>query len=178
MGKKTIAALFTSCVFGLAAYAQSNSQPNSLSSGDKSFMQKAAVGGMAEVQLGQLAEQKASSQAVKDFGKRMVTDHTQADDRLKGVADSKFVNLPNSLDAKDKALYDRLSGLSGAAFDREYMRAMVKDHRTDVAEFQKEANSGHDHDIKSFASLTLPTLQDHLRQAQQVDSSLGASAAR
>jgi len=177
MGKKTIAVLFTSCALGLAAYAQS-SQPSSLSSGDKSFMQKAAEGGSAEVQLGQLAEQKASSQAVRDFGKRMVTDHTQAGDKLKGIADSKFVNVTSSLDAKDKALYDKLSGLSGAAFDREYMRAMVKDHKADVAEFQKEANSGRDQDVKSFASLTLPTLQDHLRQAEKVDSSVGASAKR
>jgi putative membrane protein len=174
MGKKTIAVLFSGCMCGLVAYGQSNS----LSSSDRMFAQKAAEGGMAEVQLGQLAEQKASSQAVKNFGKRMATDHSQAGDKLKTIASGKSVDLPSSLDAKDKALYDKLSGMSGAAFDREYMRAMVRDHKTDVAQFQKEANSGHDQDLKSFASSTLPTLQDHLHQAQQVESSLSTSAAR
>jgi putative membrane protein len=160
------------CACGFMAFAQSNS----LSSADRTFMQKAGEGGMAEVQLGQLAEQKASSQAVKDFGQRMVADHTQAADKLKGVAASKTVTLPMALNAKDKALYDRLSGLSGSAFDREYMRAMVKDHKEDVADFQKESNAGRDSDVKSFASTTLPTLQDHLSQAQQVESKLNTSA--
>jgi putative membrane protein len=173
MGKKVIVILAAACASGALAYAQSN-----LSSSDRSFMQKASEGGMAEVQLGQLAEQKASSQGVKDFGKRMVADHSEAGNKLKGIADNKSVSLAGSLDAKDKALYDRLSGLSGPAFDREYMRAMVRDHKTDVAAFQREANSGRDQDVKSFASSTLPTLQDHLRQAEQVQSSLGASAAR
>ncbi len=160
------------CACGFLAFAQSNS----LSATDRMFMQKAGEGGMAEVQLGQLAEQKASSQAVKDFGQRMATDHGQADDKLKSVATSKGVTLPTALNAKDKALYDRLSGLSGSAFDREYMRAMVRDHKMDISEFQKESNGGQDSDVKSFASSTLPTLQDHLSQAQQVESKVGASA--
>jgi putative membrane protein len=140
------------------------------------FVNKAAQGGMAEVQLGQLAGQKGSSQAVKDFGQRMVTDHSQANDKLKGIASSKGIAIPTSLDAKDQALYDRLSGLSGPAFDKAYMRAMLKDHKTDIAEFQKESNSGHDQDIRSFASSTLPTLQEHLHMAQQTESKLGTSA--
>jgi putative membrane protein len=151
-------------------------QSNSLSSTDRTFMEKAGEGGIAEVQLGQLAEQKASSQAVKDFGQRMVTDHSQASDKLKGVASSKGVTLPAGMDAKDKALYDRLSGLSGSAFDRAYMRAMVKDHKMDIAEFQRESNAGRDSDVKSFASSTLPTLQSHLSQAEQVDSKVNTSA--
>jgi putative membrane protein len=139
-------------------------------------MHKAAEGGLAEVQLGQLAEQKAGSQAVKDFGERMVKDHGQADEQLHGVASSQGVTLPNSLDGKDKALYDRLSGLSGAAFDRVYMRAMVSDHQQDVAEFQKESETARDQAVRSFASTTLPTLEDHLHMARKVRHDLGISA--
>lgn len=160
------------CACGFMAFAQSNS----LSATDRAFMQKAGEGGMAEVQLGHLAEQKASSQAVKDFGQRMVADHTQAADKLKGVAESKGVTLPAALNAKDKALYDKLSGLSGSAFDRDYMRAMVKDHKADIAEFQKESNAGRDSEVKSYASSTLPTLQSHLSQAEQVESKVNTSA--
>ena len=140
------------------------------------FMQKAGAGGLAEVQLGQLAEQKASSQAVKDFGHRMVTDHSQANDKLKGIASSVGVTLPTSLNAKDQALYHRLSSLSGPAFDKAYMKAMVTDHKMDIAEFQKEASSGEDQTLKTFASSTLPTLQEHLHMAEQSESSVGASA--
>jgi putative membrane protein len=172
MGKNIVTVLVAGCACGFMALAQSNS----LSSADRMFVDKAAQGGMAEVQLGQLAEQKASSQAVKDFGKRMVTDHSQANDKLKGIASQAGVTPPTSLNAKDKALYDKLSGLSGAQFDREYMRAMVKDHKADIAEFQKESNSGHDDAVKSFASSTLPTLHEHLQLAEQAESKVGTSA--
>jgi putative membrane protein len=140
------------------------------------FMDKAAEGGLAEVQLGQLAEQKASEQSVKDFGKRMVTDHSQANDKLNGIASSEGVTLPTSLDAKDHALYDRLSGLSGSAFDVAYMRAMVSDHNQDVAQFQRESQTARNQAIRSFASTTLPTLQDHLHMAKKVRHDLGISA--
>jgi putative membrane protein len=139
-------------------------------------MRKAAQGGLAEVQLGQLAEQKASSKSVKDFGEHMVNDHTKANDQLKGVASNKGVTLPDALDAKDKALYDRLNGLSGDAFDKAYMRAMIKDHVEDVAEFRKESKAAHDPDVRSFASGTLPTLEDHLRMAKQVGSQVGVAS--
>jgi putative membrane protein len=175
MGKKIISVLFAGCACGFFAYAQSSSSAKVLGP-DRKFMDKAAQGGMAEVQLGQLAEKNASSQAVKDFGQRMVTDHSQANQKLTNLASSDGVTLPTSLDAKDQALYNRLSGLSGATFDREYMRAMLKDHKMDIAEFQKEANGGRNDQVKSFASSTLPTLQQHLQLAQQVESKLGTSA--
>jgi putative membrane protein len=124
------------------------------------FIHKAAGGGMAEVQMGQLAEERASSQAVKDFGQRMVTDHNQAGQQLQSLAASEGARIPTTLDAKDQALYDRLSGLSGSAFDRAYTRAMVNDHMQDVAEFQRESATAQDPAVRSFASNTLPTLQD------------------
>jgi putative membrane protein len=134
MGKSIVRALFAGCACGLFAYAQSQ-----LDTADRMFMDKAAQGGMAEIQLGQLAVQKGSSQSVKDFGGRMVTDHSRANDRLRNIASEKSVTLPGSLEAKDQALYDRLSGLSGDAFDRAYMQAMLRDHVRDVADFRKES---------------------------------------
>ncbi len=148
--------------------ASSGSSSGQLSAADKMFVNKAAQGGMAEVELGQLAAQKGQSDDVKKFGQRMVDDHSKANDQLKQIAQQKGVQLPTDLDAKDKALKDRLSGLSGAQFDHVYMRHMLQDHKMDVAEFQKEANSGSDPDVKNFASQTLPTLQSHLQEAQQV----------
>jgi putative membrane protein len=96
----------------------------------------------------------------------MVDDHSKANEKLKGVASQKGIAAPSAVNAKQKATMDRLSNLSGAAFDRAYMQDMVKDHEEDVAEFQREANSGADPDVKNFASKTLPTLQEHLKMAQ------------
>jgi len=133
---------------------------------DQQFVMKAAQGGMAEVELGRLATQKAASGDVKQFGQRMVDDHSKANDELKSIASSKGVNLPTDVGAKNKADMDHLSALSGAEFDRAYMQHMVKDHKTDVAEFRKESNSGKDNDVKGFAAKTLPTLEEHLKMAQ------------
>jgi putative membrane protein len=143
-----------------------NSGTNQVPMADQHFMMKAAQGGMAEVELGNLALQNASSQAVKDFGQKMVDDHSKANNELKDLAGRKNVTLPGAIDAKDQATKDRLSQLHAAAFDRAYMRDMVMDHKKDIADFQKEANSGMDPDVKNWASTTLPTLQQHLQMAQ------------
>jgi putative membrane protein len=145
---------------------------------DQRFAIKAAQGGKAEVELGQLATQKAQDPSVKQFGQRMVDDHTKANDQLKSVAQSKGITLPTDLNAKDKALKTKLESANGAQFDREYMSAMVKDHKEDVAEFQKEANSGKDPDIKNFASQTLPILQDHLKMAQESAAKVGGGKSK
>jgi putative membrane protein len=139
-----------------------------VSAADQKFMDKAAQGGMAEVEMGQLAEQNGGSQNVKDFGKRMVDDHSKANDQLKQLASQKGVTLPTGLDAKDQATKDRLSKLQGAAFDKAYMKDMVMDHKQDVAEFKKESMSAHDSDLKSWAGQTLPTLESHLQQAEKI----------
>ncbi|MGO4883990.1 MAG: DUF4142 domain-containing protein [Bryobacteraceae bacterium] len=104
---------------------------------------------------------------MKEFGTRMVTDHTQINDEFKSLAASNAITLPEHLDAKDEATMKHLGSLHGAAFDRAYMEDMVNDHRQDIAEFEREANHGTDSDIKAFASKTLPTLQEHLKMAEQ-----------
>jgi putative membrane protein len=135
---------------------------------DQLFVRDAAEGGMAEVELGKLAEQKASSEDVKKFGERMVNDHSKANDQLKQIADSQGITLPAKLDAKDRALKARLAKLSGESFDRVYMENMVRDHKKDIADFQKESAGGNDSAVKQFASETLPTLQQHLQQAESI----------
>jgi len=150
--------------------AQSEGGASRLGSADNSWVMKAAHGGLAEVELGKLAQSQGSSEAVKQFGKRMVDDHSKANDELSQIASRKGITLPTSLDAKNQATHDRLAKLSGAAFDRAYMDDMVKDHKEDVAEFKKEAANGQDADLKAFAAKTVPTLEDHLKMAQQTDA--------
>ena len=142
---------------------------------DNEFAKIAAEGGLAEVKLGQLAEEKGSLQAVKDFGKRMVTDHSKADDSLDAAASKDKITLPSEMSARDQAVYNRLSKLSGEVFDRAYAREMVRDHIADIAAFRHEANDGKDTSIKSFASQTLPTLEDHLKQARGMLHSVSAT---
>ena len=142
---------------------------------DAHFAKEVAQGGMAEVKLGQLAEEKGSNDTVKSFGKRMIEDHSKAGDKLKEVASRQSITLPTDISAKDQATYDRLAKLNGIAFDRAYARDMVRDHETDVAAFQKEANAGRDDSLKSFASETLPTLQDHLKQAREMMKNVGGT---
>src|ERR1700726_4458815 len=162
-----------------APTSQDNTDTNSAntkSSADENFAKKAAQGGMAEVKLGQLAEQKGSSPEVKNFGRRMVQDHSKANNQLKDVISKENIPLPNEMDKSDQATYDRLSKLSGDAFDRAYARDMVKDHSKDVSEFQKEAKNGKDESIKNFAAQTLPTLQNHLDQARHMEQAVNQSS--
>ncbi|MGI8961633.1 MAG: DUF4142 domain-containing protein [Bryobacteraceae bacterium] len=163
----------------IAMYAQDTSaqkmdqgSSKMLKSSDTAFAMKAAQGGVAEVQMGKLAAEKASSPDVKAFGQQMVDDHTKANDDLKSVAGKKAMTLPGDMNAHQQATHSKLEKLSGAAFDRAYVKDMVKDHEEDVKEFQKEANSGKDEDIKGFASRTLPVLQGHLDNIKSIQSNM------
>ena len=145
-------------------------------SADKKFVTEAAEGNLAEVELGKLASEKASNDAVKQFGQRMVNDHGKATEELAKLAQDKGVSTPSGLDSKHQKLRDRLAKLSGAEFDRAYVDEMVKDHRKDVKEFQREADKGKDADVKAWAAKTLPTLQDHLKQIQDIQTQMKGSA--
>jgi putative membrane protein len=160
------------------ASGNSASSSGKLAPADRQFIKKAAEGGLAEVQLGQLATEKADSQDVKQFGQRMVDDHTKANDQLKQVASQKGVTVPDKLSPKDAATKARLENLSGKAFDRAYMRDMVMDHTKDVSEFRLESKNAKDPDVKNFASQTLPTLQDHLKEAKSIAPKTGAKTSQ
>jgi putative membrane protein len=143
-----------------------------MKSPDTTFAMKAAQGGMAEVQMGKLAAERAGSADVKAFGQQMVDDHSKANDDLKSVAEKEGMTLPADMNAHQHAMYSRLEKLSGAAFDRAYVRDMVMDHQEDVKEFQKETNSGKDDQIKAFASRTLPVIQGHLDKIKSIQSNM------
>ena len=144
---------------------------------DQAFVKEAALGGMAEVDLGQLASTKAADEKVKAFAQKMVADHSKANDELKALASSKQVMMPTALDAKHKATHDRLAKMSGSAFDRAYVTDMVADHRKDVADFKHQAMAAKDPDVKAFAAKTLPTLQEHLTMIEDLSKHVGAAGA-
>ena len=166
---KTLAGMLSIGLLALTPMFAQNSA-NRLAAGDSTFVTKAAEGGIAEVKLGTLAKEKASDAAVKTFGQQMVDDHSKANDELKSLASSKGITLPNDMNAKEKADYDRLSKLSGAEFDKAYMRLMVSDHRTDVNEFRHESEHGADADVKAWAAKALPTLEHHLQMAESTNT--------
>lgn len=139
---------------------------SAMSNDDKEFVSKAGMGGLAEVQMGSLAVAKATNADVKAFGQRMVNDHSKANAELAQLAATKGLALPAELGGEHKAAYDHLNSLSGAEFDKAYMKHMVEDHEKDVAEFDKASTSATDSDVKAWAGKTLPTLKEHLEQAK------------
>ena len=147
----------------------SQSQRGQLSDSDYRFLEKAARGGIEEVELGQLAQQKGVSQAVKSFGERMVADHKKANDELKQIAQKKGATFPAEMSHKENSRMHSLQKATGADFDKTYAREMIKDHRHDVKEFQDAAKNTNDPDLKAFAQKTLPTLQEHLRLAESME---------
>ncbi len=136
----------------------------------QAFIKKAIEGNLAEVAMGQLAQQNGNSDAVKNFGRQLETDHSSANQKAMSVASSMGVTAPTEPDKKQKATYQKLSKLSGDAFDRAFAKEMVADHKKDIAEFQKEAKRQND-PAAGYASETLPTLQNHLQMAQSLQSS-------
>jgi putative membrane protein len=143
---------------------------------DQKFIKDAAAGGMMEVELGKIAADKGTNDKVKAFGKRMQEDHGKANDELKKLAADKGVEIPTALEGKHKKTVDRLSKLSGEDFDRQYMRAMVDDHKEDLEKFQREADKGADPAIKQFASKHVPVLKKHLELAQTTNKELRATS--
>jgi putative membrane protein len=137
-----------------------------MAAADRNFIMEAAMGGMMEVELGRMATQQGTSDAVKQFGQRMVDDHSKANQELMSLAQSKGITLPTTLDEKHQKEMTKFSSLSGAEFDREYTKMMLSDHRKDVSEFEKQSTRGTDADLKAFATKTLPTLQEHLQMAE------------
>jgi len=170
-----LAVVLIACAAPLAAVA-AKSTTTMARKGVPSFAKKAAIGGMAEVALGQMASDKATDPDVKAFGQKMVTDHSKANDELKQLATNKGWTLPTEVDAKAKGTENRLQKATGARFDKQYMNAMVADHNADVAMFRSYAKSGADPDLKTWASNTLPTLEEHQKMAKETQAKLNRAA--
>ena len=133
---------------------------------DTKFAVEAASGGMMEVQMGQLAQQKGSNMKVKEFGKMMEDDHSKANDELKQLAATKNITLPTAMGDDFQKKYNDLAAKKGADFDKAYTDLMVDDHKEDIDKFQKEGDKGNDAQLKAWAAGKVPTLQHHLEMAQ------------
>lgn len=158
------------------AQAQSNRANGQAS--DKKFVKKAMAGGDAEVALGKLATEKASDPNVKEFGQKMVEDHTKLNEQMKPIASQMGITSPPPLPPKDQALQKKLEGLNGAEFDKAFMKAMVKDHKKDLAEFQHEASSAKNPQVKDAAQQGAQVIQGHLQLAEQVAQKVGATSGK
>ncbi|MGZ4988712.1 MAG: DUF4142 domain-containing protein [Limisphaerales bacterium] len=146
--------------------------PTSQDFAEKAFVTKALEGGAAEVQLGQLAQEKSQSNDVKQFGQKMVNDHSQmADKWLKPVAKQLGVSEPKGPSKKDKKEIAKLQGLSGDDFDREYITMMVKDHQQDLKDFNDEAQAAQDPNVKQIAQQGLSIISQHLQLIEQIAKS-------
>ena len=143
-----------------SAYAASNA----------AFLKTAIQGDNAEIQMGQLAEQKGGTQNVRQFGQTLVTDHTKAKDQAMSVAQQLGVKAPSGIPAAAHKEYQKLQGMSGASFDREFASFMVKDHRKVINQFQRQAKSG-SKATAALATKQLPTLRKHLQMAERLTSS-------
>jgi putative membrane protein len=165
MKSTLLALMFTLSVLPAASFAASNP--------DAAFYKHAAEGGIAEVEAGRMAQDKGNSQHVKDFGAMMVKDHTAANDKLQSIAASKNITLPTSSSVGQMAAKAKLDVLSGATFDKSYVKGQVTAHRETVALFRKEISTGQDADAKAFASATLPTVRAHLKAVTAIAADLG-----
>jgi putative membrane protein len=149
-----------------------NEKTENVAEDDAEFVVKAASGGMTEVQLGKMAQEKGQSQRVKDFGAMMVKDHSKANDELKAIAGRKGIALPPTPGEDHQKHIDELAKLSGAEFDKRYVEYMEKDHDEDVKEFKKAADDCKDADLKTFAAKTLPTIQEHHDMVKSIRDSM------
>jgi putative membrane protein len=146
------------------------------SSPDESFYKSAAEGGLAEVAAGKLAESKATTAALKDFGGMMVKDHSSADQRLWALASSKDIKLPTTSSVEQVAAAYRLKLLTGDSFDKAYIKNQLDAHRETIALLKKEIASGGDPKAKQFAQTILPTVQSHLEKIMKIASEGGVAS--
>ena len=144
---------------------------------DKKFLEDATQGGMSEVQMGQLASDKASNPKVKAFGQKMVTDHTMLNNELKPFADKMGVEPPAGLDAEDQAELDKLNGLSGSAFDKEYVSYMMKDHDKDLKDFRKEVATTGNPALKAAVAKGEKVIYQHHEMIDRIGASMNVHAA-
>jgi putative membrane protein len=145
---------------------------------EQSFLQQAAEGQQAEIALGKLAKQKASSEQVREFGERMIQDHQKASNEVQQLASKEGIQVSPKLNEKHKHKQQDFARLSGKAFDRAYMEYMLRDHAKEVNEFEQNAKLLKDPQVKTWASATLPILKEHLQKAEMVASAIGMDVNR
>jgi putative membrane protein len=142
--------------------------PNSSNTEDRLFAMLVGAGGMAEVDFATLADKKAQNPRVKDFARRLIQDHSRANDELKRLAGQAGLPLPNELDPDHKMKRAELDKLSGGAFDLGYMQSQLVDHQKTATLMQWEIGSGQNGDLQRFAAAQLPAILAHLHMAQDI----------
>lgn len=157
--------------------ATQTAKQGELSDVDRTFAQKAAAAGKAEIAMAKLAQQKSSNDRVKAYAKQLEQDHLKADAELQKIVGSALKPDPQ-LEAKSQEHLEHLKQMSGAEFDRSYIMQMVDDHKMVSSEFEKYSSSGSHAGLKNFAQKTLPTLKQHLQQAEQLQRQFATSSAR
>jgi putative membrane protein len=165
----SVAAVAASAAPALAGAGEGDPPSVQVAKEDRDFFDAAAQGGLLEVKLGQLVVAKGTSDDVKRFAQRMIDDHTKVDHRLADIGQKEGLSAPQELDKKQKDELDKMSQYSGTKLDQEYMNLMVDEHKDDVKAFEKEAKDGKDPVLKQFAATTLPTLNEHLALARQIN---------
>lgn len=166
----TVAALASALLIALMAWASAPQQ-----AGDSGFAKNAAEAGLAEVELGKIAAQKASRSDVRQFAQNMVNEHEQASKELKALAQKKNIGLSNQLDASHNDERQKLQTLSGAEFDKTYMQIMVFEHRQALHQFEQESKSGSDPDFRGYAGRQLSSIHSHLNAAETMLKQLGGN---
>lgn len=136
--------------------------------GVSSFLQQAAEVNMAEMELAEVAEERAASDEVKEYAEHLAEDHENANEKLESIAEQKNVELPDEPGATPKQQKERLSKLEGPAFDRAFLDTMLREHQKAIKNFEQQAKTAQDPQVKQYAAETLPTLREHLKQAQQL----------
>jgi putative membrane protein len=174
MNRSSILVAALLCATGSASMAQDTATSAQSSASAKAFVEKAGTSGLAEVEMGELGAQKAKNGQVEAFAKRMVADHTKANQELVTASKGKGVQVPSSRTDMHKAMVEKFQQQdAGKNFDRAYMAQMVEDHKAAVELFETAADDEKlDLDLRSYAKRTLPTLRDHLKQAQTIESKL------
>jgi putative membrane protein len=174
-GLKWIAGVML-CGFLVAPLAlQSGEKKNGQKDGDidTKFVMKASESDIAEIALGKLASQQASNAKVREFAMHMVSDHTKCSEELQTIAKKHNLELAREMSKQHKNTHEKLSKLKGAEFDREYMTGQVKAHQEAVTLFQEQSKSGRNPDLKAFATKSLPTIEKHLKMAQEIAGNVG-----
>jgi putative membrane protein len=164
----TTAALGTALMVANVAFA---APKDASARKDQHFMAQAIQGDLSEIQMGKLAQEKGQSDQVKDFGKTLEQDHSEHLQKAQQMAQQDGFDAPAEPNAKQKATYERMSGMSGRMFDAAFARDMVRDHEKDIRDYEKEANSGSR--LADFARQTVPVLKKHLEIAQSLLPSRG-----
>lgn len=157
----------------LVPWAAVHAQYSGAGATDQAFVEKAAQGGMMEQELGKLAQERAESEAVREFGARMVREHGAVNDRLREIARTRGFRFPQGLSEKQQRTREELAGLSGPEFDRRYMELMRKDHDKDIELFERHGSQGQNPALRRFAERNVATLLEHRQHAERVWGSLG-----